>query len=398
MFCEKCGAKNEKSAKFCEECGATLKKENKIKNNFKVSKKMAIIWGIVIAILITLIASYLLIKNALSPKKQAIKYFEAVVNQDIDALYDYIDVDNSGLTSKKIFKQLVDLEEDDKEEIVNYKVIGEEKVGDLYMTVTIEYVTKNSTSSNKARINFVKDKKKKYFLFDDWKIQNNAIRTIEGNQLKVLAGSKVAIAGVELKKGDLNKKESDKSFDVYDLPEMFKTKYPVKVSLPLGFDIETTITPSTYNKLEIIEIDEEDFTDKAQNELENAIKDNLKVIYKSAIDKKSFNDIKSNFKSGDSDLKDLEKSYTNFSKLLNGRTKKLTDIKFNDVEIRDLDITKDGQLEIYFKVNYEYTIKYSSGQEEKTTTDDSYTYAYMDFNYDKGYKIVDFRNLNYYFY
>lgn len=398
MFCEKCGAKNEAQAKFCEECGQPINNQKKDKIKFKITKKMAIIGGIVIAILIALIASYLLVKKSLSPEKQAIKYFEAVVNQDVDALYKYIDAKNSGLTSKKVFKQIADLDKNDKDEVINYKVVKTDKVGDLYMTITIEYATKDSTRSNKAYINFVKDKNKKYFLFDNWKIQNNDIRTVEGNKLKVLAGSKVSIAGVELKKGDLNKKDSNKSFDVYDLPEMFKTKYPVKVSLPLGFDIETTITPSSYSKVETIEVDEDNLTDNAKKELQTAIKDNLKTIYESAIAKKSFNDIKSSFKNDSSDLKALEKSYTTFSKSLNDRTRKLTDIKFNEVVIRDLDITKDGQLEIYFKVSYDYTIKYNSGSEEKTETDDSYTYAYMDFNYDKGYKIVDFRNLNYYFY
>lgn len=397
MFCEKCGAKNDVKAKFCEECGVALKKPKK-KVEIKITKKMGIIIASVVVALIILISGFLLVKNSLSPEKEALKYFEAVMNQDADKLYKYVDVKNSGLTSKKVFKEIVSLDKEDKEELVNYEVTKTDKIGDLYMTITIEYVTKDSTRTREARISFVKEKNKKYFLFDDWTIQTNEVRTVSDTKLKVLAGSKVAIAGVELKKSDLNDKDSNKSFDVYDLPTMFKTKYPVKVSLPLGFDIETTITPSSYTKVETIEIDEENLTSKAKKELETAIKNNLKTIYDSAIAKKSFNDIKSNFENKNIDLKGLEKSYTGFEKSLNDRTRKLTNIKFNEVEIRDLDITKDGQLEIYFKTSYDYTIKYKNGTEEKTETDDSYTYAYMDFNYDNGYKIVDFRNLNYYFY
>ncbi len=402
MFCEKCGAKNEKSSKFCEECGAPLKKVKNEKTRKPMSKKTKMIVGGVVALVVVVIGIFFLLGSMFTPEKEAKKYFEAVMNQDIDALYRYVDVKKSKLTTKKVFKEVMEEElkdEVDSKKVINYKVTKVNKSLDgLYTGVTISYVLEGSSSSKETTITLAKDKKNKFLFFDNWKVQNGVLKCVENNQLKVLAGSKVKIAGVELTKSDLNKKESTKKFDVYDLPAMFRSEYPVVVTFPFGFEIKTSFMPSSYGKVETIEFDEDDLSEKSKKEMIDAVKKNLETIYNGAIANKTFADIKSNFEYKDADLSDLEDEYNDFKTSLSKRTRKLTKITFDTIELRDLDMNEDGMLELYFKASYDYEVKYKVGDEEKTSSDDSTMYSYMTFDFENGYQLVDIDNLNYYFY
>lgn len=402
MFCEKCGAKNEKSSNFCEECGAPLKKVKNKKERKPMSKKTKMLVGGIGIAVVVIISFFVILSNLFTPEKEAKKYFEAVMNQDIDALYHYVDVKKSKLTTKKVFKEVMEeqlKDETDSKKVMNYKVTKVNKSLDgLYTGVTISYVLEGSSSSKEVTITLAKDKKNKLLFFDNWKVQNGVLKCVENNQLKVLAGSKVRIAGVELTKSDLNKKESTNKFDVYDLPAMFRSEYPVDVTLPFGFEIKTSFMPSSYGKVETIEFDEEDLSEKSKQEIIDAIKNNLETIYNGAIANKDFADMKSNFEYKDGDLSDLEDEYNDLKTSLSKRTKKLTKITFDTIELRDLDMNEDGMLELYFKASYDYEVKYQVGDEEKTSSDDSTMYAYMTFDFVDGYQLVDMDNLNYYFY
>lgn len=405
MFCEKCGAKNEKSSKFCEACGEPLKKEKQKKEKQPrkpLSKKMKWMIGGITVFLVVVIAVFLILSNLCTPEREAKKYFEAMMNQEIDILYHYVDVKNSKLTSKKVFQEVMEeqlKEETDSKKVMNYKVTKVDKSLDgLYTGVTIRYVLEGSNTSNETTITLAKDKENKFLFFPNWKVQNGMFKCVENNQLKVMAGSKVKIAGVELTKSDLNKKDSSKEFDVYDLPAMFRTEYPVVVEFPFGFEIKTSFTPSSYSRVETIEFDEDDLSRESKDEMTKAIKKNLEIVYNGAIANKSFADIKSDFEYQDGDLKELEKEYNDFKESLNKRSRKLTKISFQDLEIRDLSITEDGMLQLYFKVSYDYEVKYQIGDEEKTSEDDSYMYSYMIFDYKNDYQLIDMNDLNYYFY
>lgn len=358
--------------------------------------------GGVAASVVVIVGIFMLLGNMFTPEKEAKKYFEAVINQDVDTLYQYVDIKNSKLTTKKVFKEIMEesLEKnDDLKKVMNYKVTKVDKSLDgLYTGVTISYVLEGSNSSRDVTITLAKDKKNKFLFFDNWKIQNGDLKCVEDNQLKVIAGSKVKIAGVELTKSDLDKKNSNKEFDIYNLPAMFRSEYPVVVTFPFGFTVTTSFMPSSYSKLTTIEFDEEDLSEKSREAMTNTIKKNLETIYNGAIANKEFADIKANFEYKDANLEDLEEEYNDFKTSLNSRTRKLTKITFDDVEIRDIDVTEDGMLEIYFKVSYSYEAKYKIGDNEKTSKDDSYMYSYMTLDYEKDYQLVDFDNFNYYFY
>lgn len=403
MICENCGTKNDISSKFCESCGSALKapvQPVQAKEKKPLSKQTKMVIGGLVVAVIAVIGIFLFLSSMFTPEKEATKYFEAVMNRDFDKLYSYVDVKKSSLTTKKVFKEIMDEQEDDDnyKKLMNYKVTKTENSLDgLSIEVTISYVLEGSSSSSEKTITLAKDKKKKFLFFDNWKIQNSTLECIENTKLEVLAGSKVEIAGVELKKSNLNTQESTSEYDVYNLPAMFKTEYPVEVEFPYGFEIETSFTPSSYYATKRIDVDEDALSAESKQVIINAIKKNLTTIYNAAIANKEFSAIKSDFEYTGSDLSDLESEYTSFKTSLNNRTRKLTKITFDDVEIRSLS-TDDGMLEVNFRANCDYEVKYKSGDTDKTSSSDSYMYSYMTFDYNNTYQLVDIDNFKYYFY
>lgn len=398
MFCEKCGAKAKEGAKFCEECGERLKKPvKKAKKKMKpLSKKNKIIIGVVSVLVLILVIFFIVCSNIYKPKTIAVNYFEAVINNDYDALYDYLDVDNKDFTSKKVFKELVK-EDEASNEVVNYRVTSSSVSSDgLSANVTIKYVT-NDSDNETATINLVKDKKNKMLFFSNWKVNNANLETIKNYEVKVVKGSTVEVAGIKLDDYKDDEK-SDDDFDVYVLPEVFTLEYPVKITYPMGVTIDTSIEPSTYYNGSTLELDVDDISDDTKNEIENAILKDIQVIYDSAKDNKNFSDIKSNFEYGNGDLTELEASYNDFKEDLNGRSTKLTEIKFKEVEISDIKITDDGTLQVDFNADYDYKATYELFGETETSDNDGTTYSSMTFAYEDGYKLTDFDDLKYYFY
>ena len=398
MFCEKCGAKAKEGAKFCEECGERLKKPvKKAKKKMKpLSKKNKIIIGVVSVLVLILVIFFIICSNIYKPKTIAVNYFEAVINNDYDALYDYLDVDNKDFTSKKVFKELVK-EDEASNEVVNYRVTSSSVSSDgLSANVTIKYVT-NDSDNETATINLVKDKKNKMLFFSNWKVNNANLETIKNYEIKAVKGSTVEVAGIKLDDYKDDEK-SDDDFDVYVLPEVFTLEYPVKITYPMGVTIDTSIEPSTYYNGSTLELDVDDISDDTKNEIENAILKDIQVIYDSAKDNKNFSDIKSNFEYENGDLTELEASYNDFKEDLNGRSTKLTEIKFKEVEISKIKITDESTLQVDFNADYDYKATYELFGETETSDNDGTTYSSMTFAYEDGYKLTDFDDLKYYFY
>lgn len=397
MFCENCGAKAKEGAKFCEECGTQLKvpKKKEVKKRKPLTKKNKIIIGITCFVVLALVIFFAVCSSVYKPKTVAVNYFEAVINNDYDSLYDYLDVDNKDFTSKKIFKQLVKKQDDYK--VVNYKV-SSTKISDdgLSAAVTIKYVTKDS-DDEVASIKLVKDKKNKMLFFSNWKV-SNSLETVKDYEIKVIKGSKIKVAGIKLD-DYLDDEKSSSDFDVYVLPEVFKLEYPVKVTYPMGFTIDTSIEPDSYlGTSSTLTIDSDNIKDETKEEIENEILKNIQIIYDGAKDSKNFSDIKGNFEFENGDLTDLESTYNEFKEDLTNRSTKLTDIKFNEAKISYIDINDDGALEIDFSADYDYKATYEFLGETKNSDGNGTTYSTMIFAYDNGYKLIDFDDFKYYFY
>lgn len=410
MFCGECGAKNNSEDRFCSECGAPLvQEENKTNTNSSVvkkprqpmSKKNKIIVGVVIIVIAILGVLYKIGSDITNPKTIANNYIKATVNQDGDKLYKYLEIEGDDtFISKDIFKELLKNSNADSKKVENYK-ITEVQYSDEKLTATVKftYTVEGSASEKTSSINLSKQKNKKFLIFDNWKVKDTSISsvTVENYKIKVTKGSKVTFAGVELTDKYLDKDDSTTKLDVYKLPVVFKSKTTIKTVLTNGLEIEETVTPSTY--AHTVDLDEDNLTAANKEKVTSKIKESLTTIYTSAIAKKTFSEIKSNFEYNQLDLTDLETSYTDFLSSLESSTNTLTSITFKDISIYDLSLDEDGNIEVKVKANFDYTVSYTNFSNETTTHDDTdYYYITAVLNYNNGsYYLVNINNLKTYF-
>ena len=411
MFCGECGTKNEKGAAFCKECGAKLEvvevekpKTKKVTNSTPkkpMAKSTKIIIGVVALVVIAFVALFVVLSNITNPKNVAKEYIHAVINKDGNKLYNYLNITgDSTFVSKKVFSDYVK-EELGETSITNYKITDVEySTGKLQATVKFTYTTKNSSSESTGKVNLTKDKSKKYLFFDNWHISDSIdTAVVKDYALKVTKGSKLTFGGINVDKKYLNSSKSSSEYDVYVLPQVFGLETVVKAVLPSGLEIEEKVTPSNYNSNHTVSFDEDSMTDEAKNKIVEVAKKDITTIYASAIAKKSFADIKSNFNVKGNDLTKLEQSYNEFVTDLGSETNVLTSFTVTNASIYDIDIDSNGYLDVEFKVNYDYAIKYNDySNNEKTHSDSDYDYMDVKLTYNNGsYYLVDVSGLETYF-
>lgn len=412
MFCGECGTKNENGAQFCEKCGAKLEVEkapkktstktaNKESFSTKVktmSKKQKIVWGIVIVLVVALIIAYSVVSNKLSPKSIAKDYFLAAANMDAEKLYQYMEVEKSEFTSKSMFIKLFEeqYDEDDVTKLANYSIGKVEKdASGLSATVTITYVESGDTDSDTLKVKLIKQKGKKYMIFDDWRIASDAMpmETIKDFKIKVLKGSKVTIEGKEVSSKYIDKEESNETYDVYKMPAMFTTKYNAVITLPMGFDVEETIRVSKYSSY-TYSLSEDNLSDEMKKQLTDLAKTGLQTLYDGAKDQKEFSEIKSSFDYKGADLTDLEKSYNSLkSSLANSG---LTSISFTEVTLSSF--SSGDTYRAYVRTKYNYSVTYTSGGETKTHDSSDSDSMYVYFTYSDGaFRVVNAGSMTTYF-
>lgn len=415
MFCGECGTKNRKDSQFCENCGAKLVEEKPTKQTKKVSnskqvnnesfgtklKKMPmqkkILLGVGLAVIVAFITAFAVMNNKFSPKAIAKDYFLAVVNADIDKLYQYSDVEKSEFTSKKLFKKFAEDSLDDGVKISNYKIGKVEKSNDgLTAIISISYVEEGEDEPETVKVTLIKQKSKKYLFFDNWKISNNmsVLNTKKDYQVKVLKDTKVTIEGIDVDKKYIDEDASDENYDVYKMPAMFTERYSIKLALPLGFEIEDKMNVSGYSSYSF-QLDKDNLPDDIKNKIIETTKVGLQTLYNGAKDKKSFDEVKKAFEFTNANLEDLKETYEDLVEDL--ADSELTSIEFTEISLNSFYSTSDGY-KAYIKAKYNYTVTYSYGDEVKTH--DSNSSDTMDIYYsysDNAFKMTDATSLITYF-
>ena len=411
MFCGECGTKNKKGDAFCKECGSKLESVEVTTNKTKkevsnapkkpMAKSTKIIIGVVAVVVAALVALFIILGNITNPKHVAKEYIQAVVNKDGNKLYNYLNIEgDSTFVSKNVFNNYIK-EKIKDDAVTNYKITDVEySTGKLQATVRFTYTTKNSSSEKTGKVTLTKDKSKKYLFFDNWKI-NDSIDTavVKDYTLKVTKGSTLTYGGIKVDKKYLDSSKSSTEYDVYVLPQVFGYETVVKAVLPSGLEIEEKVTPSTYYSTHTVSFDEDTLTDAAKNKIIEVAKKDLNTIYTSAIAKKSFADIKSNFDVKGIDLTKFEQSYNNFVTKLGNESNILTSFTVTNASIYDIDLDSNGYLEVEFKVNYDYAIKYTDySNNEKTHSDSDYDYMTVTLTYKNGtYYLANINELETYF-
>lgn len=420
MFCSECGTKNEKGSLFCSECGFKFEEEKETKKvvkkevkKGKVSetreasntvKKKSSTKTIIIIILIAVIAGgYKILSDMTSPKEIAKGYVDAVVNNDADRIYDYIEINgDKTFASKKMFKKIYG--DNEKTNIENYSITKTEYgKGNLTATVYFNYTVKGSDEEKTGSVKLTKLKEKTYFIFDTWKIndlKDSSSLVTKDYKISAMKGTKIVFGDVEVTNKYLDKKASTDTLDVYVLPQVFTIKTKIKATLPNGLDVEKEVTPSKWYDSYTVSFNEKDLTEKQKDKIASAGKKIINNLYESAIANESFSDIKSSYKHDGVDMKELEKSYNNFVKDLSDDYYKLTKIDVNDATVYSIYLNNEGNLEVQFKVIYDYTVEYKSGDETKTKdrTKNS-TWMTLILGSDKdGYYLANIKSLKTYFY
>lgn len=409
MFCGECGAKNDSDALFCAECGKPLAlEENNVevskqpKEKKPMSKKNKIIITIIVLVIVVLGGGYKIGSNLTSSEKIAEDYIQAVIDQDGEKLYKYIEIEgDTTFASKKMFADLLRSKKDESN-IINYK-ITDVKYGDgkLSAKVTFKYTTKNSSSEKTDTINLTKQKSNKYLIFDNWKISDFSADDllVKDFELKVPKGAKVSFAGINVTDKYLSKDNSTSKLDVYILPEVFSSKTIIKAQLSSGLEMEKEVTPSSYRDSYTLTFDEDNLNESSKEAIINKSKEVLTTIYTNAIAKKGFDEFKSSFEHNGLDLTKLSDSYKEFLEDLSGASRTLTSIEFTDMSIYDVSLNSDGYIEVEVRASFNYSIKYTSYNGEETTDeDDDYKYITLTYAYDNDFYLVDMDDLQYYFY
>ena len=390
MFCPECGKKNEEGAQFCEHCGAKIVEESKVvlpkQPRKPMKKKTKIIIIVAVILVLVLGVGGFILSESFKPSKIATDYFEALMNNDTNKLYGYIDVPKNEFTTKKIFTEVTDSE---KKNMVNYQVVSEEKSSDgLSAQVKISYTLEGRQTPLTTTIYLVKDKKNKMLIFDNWKISDGSSLVEKDYEITVFKDATVKLEGVEVDKK--YKEDSDSTrYDTYVIPALFKGEYDVDVTLKNGLTTTSKVDVDNYGT----NINTFELSDKDEKALEEAIKDNVNKLYKSAIDQKAFGDIKGDFEYEESDLDDLEDAYESFARYI--KNNELLSYEVTDVKVDRLSVTEKGYIYVTVDIDYKYSSKkYFS---EETVSDTDSDTAYLTFDYSDGFKLVDMTGLSTYF-
>ena len=327
------------------------------------------------AVVVLLIGVYLYFSNITSPKNVAKEFFDAASNVNADKLYKYIDVEESEFTTKKVFKSI--LKNEEKIKVTNYIVekplLSKDK---LSATVKINYLLDGSDDSKTMTIKLVKDKTKKLLLFDNWKVSTNGYSIVKNYEFRLPKDSKLQIEGKNVKSKYLKKDNDNKNLDIYVIPSMFEAIYNIKVTLPIGIELEDKANISGYSYY-TARLDEDKISDKVKENIISISKKSLENIYNGVKDKKTWEDVKSQFEYKNGDISGVKEAYEDLLSDFTSSSSTLTELKFTKVEISNLSLTNDGLLYASIKASYDFTISYQSGDETKTNSSDDYDYLFL---------------------
>lgn len=397
MYCGECGAKNSNSSKFCESCGAPLENEHEnksttknVKNtNTQISKNKIILIVLAAVIVIGGFIGFRNLKKQSLPETIAKEYFEAYKSSDAKKMYQYFDIDQNlsknEFTTKDMFIKTIITKDQKKEasKIQSYQITKVEKNDDgLTTKVTINYTTTSSLTSKSKVIYLKKSSKKKFLLFDNWKVSLGDNYVKENYSISLPKGSKAKLEGKDLSSYK-DKSKSTSTTDVYKIPKIFRGEYKLTSSLSYGFDITDTINTSLGSTYKA-NISTSSVPSKIRKDMTAKVTDLINTFYQGAIAKTEWDQIKDKFKgldtTGESNFK---ATYESLISKANSDTKQLTAYELFDINLADISTSSssNGDLVVTFKIKYNYTLNYKPLFSSEIKTKTSASSASLKFNF-----------------
>lgn len=332
MKCSECNKAIKKDDIFCGHCGKKIKKENKCFNILKENKKIVIT---IISVVIAIVVIFNIFNYIYSPSYQATKYFNYVVNNDVDKIYEYIDNDENDFVSKEILR----------EKISSIKGASNIKVINKYVTdndALITYSYKLNDKTNIANVSLTKGKSI-FGLFNEWNINSGKIN--KNITIKVPKDSSIKIDNIKL---DKYLKMTDKNLDIYEISSMINGEYKINIELKDGTKIEENFIPS--DNVSII-IGDVKLSDDNINILNNLTNELLNNIYSNIINDNDENSINYN--------EDIKKIYRNLKYTYNVNNFKLNNFEISNTDLLSSSYNDNGNLLLTYEVEYNYDINYN---------------------------------------
>lgn len=368
MKCTKCESAIDKKDKYCSNCGSKITKENKFLKFIKENSHTIV--QILIIIMLCFILGLIVIKKT-DPETIAKKYMEAVLNNDTEEIYNTFDLENSDFVSLDILNdKITKLENVSNISLINKKVYENEAL------ITYKYDVGSKTYI--ASVSLTKSGKK-FFIFDNWKVNSGKIA--KNITIEVPKGAKVWVDNVSLDKY-LNSDNTNEFTDEYVIDNMIVGSYTFKASLLDGNEIEKELNVIDNGNYSIGSVE---LNDETKNKVTELAKTTIQDIYNNLISGTTYSSLNYN-----DNIKmmyrNLKYNYANSNLVLNKL--EITDI------ILEASSLNNGKLVSTFEIEYNYDINYKSLDLDNNYSGTSRSFVSIEFTYDNEYKINNIGNLN----
>lgn len=350
MICNKCKKKQGLFDRYCPECGTKLEHRELTKEELTKIKKYLLTVLITICLLWF---GYRTIQYLRSPQYQALNYFKAVANNDVDKIYTYLDSKESDFVNSSILSEKMEVIGD----IKNYQVTCVRQYQN-YVIVSIRYAT--STETNLVNIKLTKTNN----FFQPYEVVSGKI--VENVEFKIPKDATLEIDGTDMS----SYKKAEDGYDIYTISSMIKGTYHIKVVIN-DIIVEDDVKVENNGVYTISNVD---LTEELSDSLISKTKEELNYWYTSIVSKKTFDEIKDHYNVSSKNT--LKSSYNNFKRTMNTN---ITAISVIDLEEKKVTYSSDGKLCITYLVDQELQIS------EKTYDYSSYVkveYDYVDGNYE----------------
>lgn len=349
--------------------------KEKPKSNVHKHHGLIIAIAILAVLIVASIGGFLYLKQETSPKKVAENFFLAVMNQDADTLYDQLDLVESDFINKIALASMV--QQSPKIELNSYAITLQD-TSNLGKTYQVEYKKKGSSETLTLIIRLINQSKKRYFLFDSYKVDSSDM-IVENYMLKVPVGSQVKLDNIELTEELLDKKQVSEGYDTYIIPALLDKEYNLTVTKDGKKEVTETIQLNNNYQVTTMEL-----SAKSASVLIKQASDDIKRLYKAALQRQPYGDIKERFTS---DYDTIEQRATDYDTFVNRLSKEngagIVSLSFRDIsgEITSTEGTKVG-VSIGYNAEIDYITISGSPEVKKTESKSGYyrnelTYVYV---------------------
>lgn len=270
MFCEKCGSQIEDGSLFCEACGAAVGAAEYVppmqemssgayapvqppmqaipkKPMAKGMKLLLLEAGILLALIF---AFYKAGEIKFSAERAAEQYFMAKAQGNWTQVYEMMDLPASKMLSKEMF--LHSVKDSKLKDITNYKVSESSgKFSPMLKTFECEYMASGDSFLSTESIQLVKQKNKKWLLFDEWRVSPSD-QLAEDCVVSIPRDAEALLEGISLEELAGTPNTENAWEKVYTLPLAFPGTYELEVTAPYRKASTTRLVLDSYYSAEYI--------------------------------------------------------------------------------------------------------------------------------------------------